>query len=455
MSHKKIVLALGLALQGGGLGGLALAGAPLHAEAPASGSVLATPAQIAFEKHVLRIMEHPVLQAEIRRVEALYGADPQGTTPTGKGTIQRAAHAIAVTAAQYAVGEDTDRPGVFWVINAPHDWFGIRFPRSAYGIENPDNVYRNLMIDGAVRYEIHGRVQQPGPVEQHFELRDSIPGTGAMGPEGGQQVATLSNDTMQIAEDGTFTITIDSSPANGRANHMQMPPEGKFLLIVRDLFTDWGPQNPVALDVRRVGGPAIRPAGTEDEIAHRAAAILSQMAPYWLNYFNQYTYGGQPNEVKPVRVRPGGRGMSSGGYFSLTSDRALVVTLDAVGAKSLGIQITDPWGVAYEYTDRTSSLNNTQAKPNADGTYTFVVSQRDPGVYNWLDPEGHAAGLMAIRWQAMSGGGKPENAVRSAQVVPLARLKQVLPREMQFVTPAQRKAQQAERAAHYARRLGQ
>ena len=121
----------------------------------------------------------------------------------------------------------------------------------------------------------------------------------------------------------------------------------------------------------------------------------------------------------------------------------------------MGIQITDPWGVAYEYTDRTSSLNNTQAKPNADGTYTFVVSQRDPGVYNWLDPEGHAAGLMAIRWQAMSGGGKPENAVRSAQVVPLARLKQELPNETQFVTPAQRKVQQAERAAHYARRLGQ
>jgi len=455
MSHKKIVLALGLALQGICSGGLALTGAPLHAETSASGGVLATPSQIAFEKHVLRIMEHPVLQAEIRRVEALYSADPQGATSTGKATIERAAHAIAVTAAQYAVGEDTDRPGVFWVINAPHDWFGIQFPRSAYGIENPDNVYRNLMVDGAVRYEIHGRLERQGPVEQHFELRDSIPGTGAMGPEGGQQVATLSNDTMQIAADGTFTITIDSSPANGRANHMQMPVEGKFLLIVRDLFTDWGTQNPVALDVRRISGPAVRPARTDDEIAQRATAILSQMAPYWLNYFNQYTYGAQPNQIKQARVRPGGRGMSSGGYFNLAVDQALLITLDAVSAKSLGIQITDPWGVAYEYTNRTSSLNNTQAKPNADRTYTFVVSQRDPGVYNWLDPEGHAAGLMAIRWQAMSGGGTPDNAVRSAQVVPLARLKQVLPKGTQFVTPAQRKAQQAERAAHYARRLGQ
>ena len=451
---KKSILALGLALQGLCVADGAQAAAPSSARtAPALVGVLGSPSQITFEKHVLRIMEHPALQAEIRRVEALYAADPQGSTPTGKATIKRAAHAIAVSAVQYAVGEDTDRPGVFWVINAPHEWSGIQVPRSGYGIENPDNVYRNLMVDGAVRYEIHGRVKRPGPVEQHFELRDSIPGTGAMGPEGGKQLATLSNETMQIADDGTFTITIDSSPANGRANHMQMPPEGKFLLIVRDLFTDWGGENPVALDVSRVDGPAIRPIRTDDEIAQRAAVILSEMAPYWLNYFNQYTYPGQSNHIKQVRVRPGGRGMSSGGYFNLAADQVLIVTLDSVGAKSLGIQITDPWGVAYEYTDRTSSLNNMQAKPNADGTYTFIISQKDPGVYNWLDPEGHAAGLFAIRWQSVPAGGKPDNAVRSVQVVPLARLKQVLAKGTKFVSLTERKAQQAERNASYQRRL--
>lgn len=442
MSHKRVVLALGFVLQGLSLGAGALAGA------------LASPGQIEFEKQVLRVMESAAMRAEIQRVEALYAADPQGATPTGKATIGRAAHAIAVSAAQYAVGEDTDRPGVFWVINAPHDWFGIQFPRSAYGIENPDNVYRNLMLDGSARYEIQGHVEQPAPVEEHFELRDSIPGTGGMGPEGGKQLATLSNGRMQIADDGTFKITIDSSPANGRANHMQMPPEGKFLLIVRDLFTDWGTQNPVALEVRRLGGPAIRPLRTEDEVARRAAEILSRMAPYWLSYFNEYTYEGQPNHIKPVRVRPGGRGMSAGGYFNLAADEALVVTLDAVGAKSLGFQITDPWGVAYEYTDRTSSLNNTQAEPNSDGTHTFVISAKDPGVANWLDPDGHGAGLFAIRWQVMSGEARPGDAVRIAQVVKIGALRKVMPAGTRFVSPAGRKAQQAERLASYRRRGG-
>lgn len=451
---KKTVLALGLAMQGLCLAGIAQAASPQPSQAaPAQASVLGSPSQIAFEKQVLRVLETPVMQAEIRRVEALYTADPQGATPAGKATIKRAAESIGVVAAQYAVGEDTDRPGVFWVVNAPHDWFGVHSPRSGYGIENPDNVYRNLIVDGAARYEIHGHIKQPAPAEQHFELRDSIPGTAALSPEGGKQLATLSNEQLQVADDGTFTITLDSSPANGRANHMQMPPEGEFLLIVRDLFTDWETQNPVALDVQRVGGPAIRPLRSDAQVAQRAAKLLSQLAPYWLNYFNQYTYPGQPNHIKQVRVRPGGRGLSSGGYFSLPADEALVLTLDAVGAKSMGIQITDPWGVAYEYADRISSLNNAQAKPNADGTYTFVIAEKDPGVFNWLDPEGHGGGLFAIRWQSVPQGVKPEDAVRSQAVVPLARLREVLPAGTHFVTPSERQAQRAARAASHARRL--
>ena len=455
MSYRKMALALGLGLQVATLGTAALAGTLEHAASPAPAGALAFPGQIEFEKQVLRVLESAPMRAEIQRVETLYAADPQGSTPTGKATIKRAAHAISVAAAQYAAGEDTDRPAAFWVANAPHDWFGIQFPRSGYGIDNPDNVYRNIMVDGAVRYEIHGRIKHPGPAQQHFELRDTIPGTGAMLQEGGRQLSTLRNDQIAVAEDGSFTITVDNSPANGRANHLQMPAEGKFLLLVRDLFTDWALQNPVALQVRRVGGPAIQPPRTDDEIVQRAVSLLSQMAPYWMNYNNRFVFARPVNQIDPPRHRTGGRGFARNAHFRLGPNEAWVITLDPLGAVSLGVQLTDPWGVAYEYAGRTSSLNNSQAKLNADGTYTFVISQKDPGVFNWLDPEGYAAGTITMRWQSVPEGAKSESALRSAQVVPLSRLKQVLPRETQFVTPAQRKAQQAERAAHYARRLEQ
>ncbi|WP_150295136.1 DUF1214 domain-containing protein [Sphingobium estronivorans] len=457
MSHTACavpVLAMAMAM-GLGLSTPASAAPAPHAAMPAKASTLGNARQIKLEAQALRILASPPMVEEIQRVEALYAADPQGKTPTGKATIKRAARSIAMAAIQYAVGEDTDRPAVMWVVNAPHDWSGLAVPRSGYGIDNPDNVYRNIMVDGAARYVIHGRVKKPGPAELHFELRDSIPGTTAMAAEGGKQLATLRSDAMQIAADGRFTITVDSEPANGRPNHLQTPANGKPLLVVRDLFTDWATQNPVALEIERVGGPAITAPPSDDRIARRAATLLSQMAPYWVAYDNQYVFAKSANQIVTPRVRPGGRGFSTSGHFSLADDQAWVITLAPLGAVSLGFQLTDPWGVAYEYADRTSSLSTAQAKPNADGSITYVISKKDPGVYNWLDPEGHAAGIYAVRWQSLPPGARAEDAVRASKVVALGQLKQELPNGTQFVNPAERKVQRAERARSYARRLSE
>ena len=456
MSRRKLAffLALGVqtALSGAGIG-VALARAPAVSPAPAG--VLATASQLEFERRVLRIVESAPMRAEIARVEALYAADPQGSTPTGKATIKRAAHSIAMAAAQYIASGDTDRPAAVWGVNAPHRWFGIDVPRSGFGIDNPDNVYRKIKLDGAARYEIYGRIKQPGPVELHFEMRDSIPGTGGMAAEGGQQLSTLRLDQMEVARDGSFTISVDSQPAGGRANHLQIPAQGKYLVIVRDLLTDWATQNPVALSVKRLDGPAIQPPATDEELIQGTVKLLAQIAPYWVAYDNKYVFTRPVNQFITPRVRPGGRGMSTSTHFRLAPDEAWVFTVDGRGAASLGVQLADPWGVAYEYAERSSSLNNAQARPNADGPYSFVVSRQDPGVYNWLDPEDHDAGIIAIRWQSLPAGATPENAIRNVAVVPLANLRAALPPETTFLSPQERKAQRSERAASHARRLGE
>ena len=185
MTYRSLLLAAGLGLQGLAMGSAAMAASPAkQAEQPAAGAALLTPYQLETEREILRIMNSAPMKAEIARVEALYAADPQGKTAAGKATIRRAAHSIAMAATQYAAGEDTDRPGAFWTVNAPHTWGGLAVPRSGYGIDNPDNVYRNIMVDAAARYEIHGQVKKPGPAELHFEMRDAIPGTTEMTAEG-------------------------------------------------------------------------------------------------------------------------------------------------------------------------------------------------------------------------------------------------------------------------------
>lgn len=418
----------------------------------AARSGLATEDQRAGEALALRVLASTPMRREIESLEALYRRDPQGATPSGQATIRRAVDSIATAAVYYAVIDDADRPLLMWIANAPHRWFGMELPRAGFGIENPDNVYRQTRVDGAARYEIRGKVKQPGPAELHFVVMDSIPGTTPLSVEGGKMLATLRSDAMTIAPDGSFTITVDREPANGRPNHIQVPAQGKYPLLVRDLFTDWE-QRPVALEVRRVSGPPRSPPRTETQVAELAAKILSKIGPYWVEYDNRFIYSKPVNTVSSPRHRPGGRGFSSSGHFSLAEDEALVVTLDPLGAASLGFQLTDPWGVAYEYIERTSSLNNAQALANPDGTIAYVISARDPGVYNWLDPQGYGGGMFAIRWQALPADAAADQAVRSVRVVKLAALREALPVDTRFVTAAERRAQQAERAASYARRL--
>lgn len=418
--------------------------------------VLATAAQLEREALALRVLASAPVQREMRRLEQFYRSDPLGVTPTGKATIRRAVDSTAMAAVFYAVNEDSDRPSFLWMASGPHRWFGLDVPRSGFGIENPDNVYRDTHVDAEAQYEIRGKIERPGPVEQHFALMDAIPGTTRLSAEGGMVLATLRSDQMTVATDGSFKISIDGTPTEGRSNHIQLPTgNGRYYLLVRDLFTDWSTQNPVMLEIRRVSGPDLLPERTEKQIAERSAEILSKIGPYWLNYFNQFYYSKPANVLSAPRVRPGGRGMSKGGHFELADDEALVVTLDSLSADSLGIQLTDPWGVAYEYVGRTSSLNNAQAKPNADGTYTFVISAGDPGVYNWLDPDGHNAGMLAIRWQGLKGRADPDRAIRSVQRINIGNLRKVLPGDTTFVTTAQRKQQQTQRAQDYMRRLSE
>ena len=420
---------------------------------PLRAATLDTPGQLDRERALLRVLASRDMQAAIRRVEAIYQADPQARTPAGKARLALAARSIAASATNYALGEDASRPAVVWSVNAPHRWHGLNVPGSGFGIENPDNIYQGFTVDGAGRYLLHGRVPNPGPVQLHLEVRDSIPGMGEMLIEGGRQLATLQSEQLQIAADGTFTITIDAAPGNGRPNHLAIPPAGVFGVGIRQLLTDWAVQHPIALKIERLD-PAAPPLPRDfPALSRRAAAILDKIAPYWLDYDNRYIFSRPANQIAPPRPRPGGRGLSTSGHYALGNDEALVVTVEQLGAMSLGIQIADPWGVAYEYAYRTSSLNQTQARPDALGTYTFIISARDPGYANWLDSGGHGSGIPVLRWQGLPAGADPAAAIKTVKVVKLADLAATLPPGQGRVDPAQRKQQRRKRQRDYAVRL--
>jgi len=131
-----------------------------------------------------------------------------------------------------------------------------------------------------------------------------------------------------------------------------------------------------------------------------------------------------------------------------------VVTIDPLSAAYFGFQLNDDWMTPPDYINHLAGVSRAQAKPNSDGTYTYVISVRDPGVWNWVDPVGLHEGGYVLRWQRMGDPKAPvDKAVRQTDLVKLADLKTVLPANTVWVDAEGRRAQIANRVKAFWKRL--
>jgi len=423
-----------------------------------AGSILGTPEQIETDRQTLRIYNSREVQAAIDELAASYEKDPVAQYPDARKTLRRAAEAMAMAQSHGVAAADPDRSQALWGTTGPHSWGDVVLPVEGVMIDNPDNIYRSIAIDGAASYVIEGRVIHPAPVQQTMVLHNEKSGADPNQKIKSQEVenGAVSLDTIPVARDGTFTVTVDSSPVNGRTNHLQSDPAvHDAYILVRDTIPDWSRQNPVQLNVRRVAGPPVKPPRSQAELAAKAAALTGSVGRYFMTWAKQRFYGAAANTYAHMFDRASGWGAVGCGWYRLEPDEALVVTLDRRSAAYLGFQLSDAWGQgqASEYLANLGSLSGDQARANTDGSYTYVISAGDPGVHNWLDTAGLRTGTFCTRWQAMPEGAKAAGAVRSTQVVKLAALGAALPPETVQVTPEQRKAQIEQRRKDYARRL--
>jgi hypothetical protein len=110
--------------------------------------------------------------------------------------------------------------------------------------------------------------------------------------------------------------------------------------------------------------------------------------------------------MTPPRPTPGGLAtqFSSAGHFDLDQDQAMIVTVPAAGrdvAPYQGIQLGSLWYISLDYINHQTSLTADQARADPDGMLRFVISERDPGVANWLELTGRRRGYVQIRWQQL------------------------------------------------------
>jgi hypothetical protein len=342
-----------------------------------------------------------------------------------------------------AANSDANYPRVVHVYTPPHTWQGMQVPGSRWGGDNPDNVYRIIPIDGKARFRLDGKLSANPPPNVSYTLIGNW--------ETSKTLGGIENSDILVNRDGTFSITLDPEPANGRNNHIQTRP-GALLLFIRDSMSDWK-QQANALTIHRLDPPDAPPL-SDQQVAEKTADILVDGVPlvYW---FYQLAHS-KPNDIPQLQKSGANGGLltqrGGTGLASLADDEALVITMNPSDAAYYSVVAHNNWFITIDYANHTSSLNNGQAARNPDGTVSFVVAPRDPGVHNWIDTAGLNNSVLVLRVQGLSKQPAYEPSIRT-QVVKTAELKSVLPAQTRWVTPAERAAQIAERRRLYAKRM--
>jgi hypothetical protein len=409
-------------------------------------SPLATTDQRALDKQSLRVLACPAVKAQESLVAQAFAADPYAQTAEGKAILQRAVNEVVYAGVLDAINRDPARARLQWLWAPAHTWSGIAVPTSKVLMPNVDNVFRIFPVDNLHHYRLTAHLAGSAPTQVSIQVLPALPGEDGWS----KVIQEVLDSDIHTEADGSFTLAIGPEPAQEQANHITTSQDAHFILI-RDTIQDWSRETPYRMELTRLDGPV-----SSASLAREAADVIRQITPRIVQakgggFANlPGFYQGPANTLTSPRIREGGRwGLSSSGHFQLADDEALVLTLDPIGARYLAVQLASGWLSSLDYLHHAASLNLSQATPNPDGSLTLVVAPKDPGVANWLDTTGLHEGTLFVRWQKLPDTlDSHAQGVRSVRLVKVADLDPVMPR----VSPAERKALLAKRAAAYARR---
>lgn len=460
-------------------------------EVPAGSSTLATEDQLAAERRAEQIAETPVvgLAKVVLKVAWLFSAHHNYALVGGPDTenlarLDQAVDEYAMQAAMEVQMLNPTKPVLLQQVMPPHTWGGGEVEGTRIWYDNPDTIYRFTPANAASEYVITGQFA-PGqrPADTNFSVLTGL---------NGQTATNLNGNDLEVDSDGRFTITVSAAPpSDPGADHLQLSPEST-LITTRNTLSDWTAQAPMSVAIRRVDGPPdslfaqlggflIPGLGAAVTRNPALVSLVSQVAPFpepplavqateaallmlllGITKQDEYikvattdsTTGQlrQPNTLSAPAHNAQflSTQLQSAGYFQLDDDEALVLTVDPGSASYFVVPVTDVWTITGNYWDQQTSLNNAQAIPDTDGSYTVVVAKNDPGVANWVSTGGLNQGTLSIRFQGVDPN-SPDQPTVSVTRMPLDQApSSVQPDQLVY----SRQDQLAARQAGYANRYG-
>jgi hypothetical protein len=327
-------------------------------------------------------------------------------------------------------------------------------PYTKMGLDNPDTLYFHAYLRESQEYVVTGTRGTTADLSFQVMKGDYTP------VEVPDSLSAFDDRAIEIGPGGEFEFRL--GPGQGGPGYFTLGP-GSAMLAVREVYSDWATEKRGTIRIRRAGAEGLAPdapalaAAAAKRYAVAGQMLLSRIRTFLA--FPEWFYLNEPvNTLTPPRRTPGGLAtqFSSVGHYDLADDEAMIVTVPAAAkevAPYQGIQLGSMWYVSLDYVSHQTSLTADQARIDPDGRMRFVISERDPGVVNWLERTGHDRGYVQLRWQRLTRDLGAEDGP-AAEVVPFDELPRRLPfHDSARVTPPEWRARIAARQVAVAERM--
>ncbi len=279
-----------------------------------------------------------------------------------------------------------------WADPARPRFVDIVGPNRKWGGDNSDAFYQYAPIDPHRTYVVNGR---RGDADY---LSLTVYGGPSDGRYSERIVGTVNDRSLDIAEDGTFSIVLSPDAHSGA--WIKLEPDA-VCAITRDYLSDPDRGARARWAIEALDPPPTRREDDAD-LARRLQATLTwvrdqaRIVPIPL---------GTPNTVdEPYPVPSQTFGWAAGdaayamGTFVLDKDEALVIEGRSPPCAFWNVCLWNQFLHTYDYAYERVTLNGSQVVYEPDGSWTLVVAHHDPGHVNWISTAGHPRGRIWFRW---------------------------------------------------------
>jgi len=312
------------------------------------------------------------------------------------------------------------------------------------GGPDPDYVYSTTEVEPDGVYVISGYRGSARFVEitqQTFDMMN----LGQLG-NGSPVPHTHDLDDLTLDDQGRFRVILSAErPVDHDGDWWPLDPRTKRLLM-RKCACDWADEVDARVAISRLddGGADMTPEETARRFSDLREWILG-MIGFDMGLVRWYReHHGVNTFLRSTKIDSIG-GLPTQAYYDgiyeLEDDEALVIDAELPGTcRYWQALVADDRFCTVDWVNRQSSLNDTQARLDADGHFRFVVSKQDPGVPNWLDKGDHPWGVIQMRFNR--GDRYPDPTIVKVKV---SEVRDHLPADTPVVTPEQRAEQLAAR----------